>query len=262
MTTPKQIRKDILTMGWKSKASHLGSALSLVEILYALYFQTANFSKEKVHDPERDKIILSKGHGSVALYSVLNRLGIISDEDIESYSQNGGRLPCHIDMTSAEGLEASAGSLGHGAGIGVGMALANKMDARTGRIFVIVGDGEIQEGSVWEAVALASTQKLDNFTLIVDFNGIQASDFSNKTIDQRNLSERLTAFGFDACDVDGHDVDALTAAFKKRSDKPTAIVAHTVKGKGVSFMENTVQSHYTKLTDKLCEKALADVEGM
>ena len=106
MTTPKQIRKDILTMGWKSKSSHLGSALSLVEILYALYFRVANFSKENFNDENRDKIILSKGHGSVALYSVLNRLGIISDEEIESYSQNGGKLPCHIDMTSAKGLEA------------------------------------------------------------------------------------------------------------------------------------------------------------
>lgn len=262
MTTPKQIRKDILKMGWKSKASHLGSALSLVEILYALYFKTAHFSKENINDPNRDKIILSKGHGSAALYSVLNRLGIISDEQIETYSQNGGKLPCHIDMTTAPGLEASAGSLGHGAGIGVGMALANKMDGKNGRIFVIVGDGEIQEGSVWEAIAYASTKKLNNFTLIVDFNGIQASSFSNETINQQNLSTRLEAFGFDAYDVDGHNIDALTEALKKTTDKPTAIVAHTIKGKGISFMENTIQSHYTKLTDDLYEKALIEVEGM
>ena len=262
MTTPKEIRKEILEMGYKSKASHLGSALSLVEILYTVYFKTANYSKENMTDPERDKIILSKGHGSAALYAVLHKKGILTDEEISSYCMNGGLLPCHIDMHTARGFEASAGALGHGIGIAVGLALADKMNGRSSKVFTIIGDGESQEGSVWEAAELASTLKLKNLTVIVDFNEIQASGFSNQIIDQRNLSERFKAFGFEAFDVNGHDVDALERVLKLSSDKPKAVIAHTVKGKGVSFMEGTVQSHYTKLNDELFAQAIKDVEGM
>ena len=262
MTTPNEIRKEILEMGLRSKAAHLGSALSLVDILYTLYYKVANISKDNIDAPDRDKIILSKGHGSAALYSVLHQKGIISDEAILKYSVNDGKLPCHIDMTTAKGLEASAGSLGHGIGIGVGMALANKMDKRQGNIYVVIGDGEAQEGSVWEAAEVASTLGLSNLTVIVDFNEIQASGFTNKVVDERNLSERFKAFGFEAADVDGHDVTALEQAMKAKSNKPKAIVAHTIKGKGVSFMEGTLQSHYVKLNDELFEKAMSDLKGM
>ena len=260
-TSPKEIRKEIIKMGWKSKASHLGSALSLVEILYVLYFKTANYSRENMDSPDRDKIILSKGHGSAALYSVLHKKGIISDEGIESYSVNGGKLPCHIDMYSAKGLEASAGALGHGIGIAAGMALADKMDGRKTQTYAIIGDGEAQEGSVWEAAELVSAKGIKNFTVIVDFNDIQASGFSNEIIDQRNLSERFRAFGFDAYDINGHDCVELEKTLKLPHDKPKAIIAHTVKGKGVSFMENTVKSHYVRLDDVLYEKAMSDIEN-
>lgn len=260
-TSPKEIRKEIIRMGYKSKASHLGSALSLVEILYVLYFKTANYNKENMDSPDRDKIVLSKGHGSAALYSVLHKKGIISDEEIDSYSVNGGRLPCHIDMHSAKGLEASAGALGHGIGIAEGFALADKMDGRKTQVYAIIGDGEAQEGSVWEAAELASTRHLDNFTVIVDFNDIQASGFSNKIIDQRNLVERFKAFGWDAYDINGHDCEALEKTLKLPHDRPKAIIAHTVKGKGISFMEGTVKSHYVRLDDSLYEKAMSDIEN-
>lgn len=265
MTSPKEIRKEILKMGLASKAAHLGSALSLVEILYTLYFKVANYDKENMHSPDRDKIILSKGHGSAALYAVLNKKGIIPDNAIAKYSINGGVLPCHIDMNAADGLEASAGALGHGIGIAVGMALANKVDKNKGRVYTIIGDGEAQEGSVWEAAELASTRGLDNLTVIVDFNELQASGFSNDIINQKDLSERFRAFGFDAFDVDGHNVEELEKVLKapcSRAGKPKAIVAHTIKGKGVSFMEGTVQSHYTRLNDELYAQAMSDVEGM
>ncbi len=261
MTTPKEIRKEILEMGYRSKAAHLGSALSLVEILYTLYFKVAHYDKENYHSPERDKIVLSKGHGSAALYAILHKKGIISDEAINKYSINGGILPCHIDMNAADGLEASAGALGHGIGIAVGMALAKKMDHLPGHVYTIIGDGEAQEGSVWEAVELAATQNLDNFTVIVDFNEIQASGFSNQIIDQRNLSQRFKAFGFEAYDVDGHDIAELEKTLKIIPHKPKALVAHTIKGKGVKFMEGTVQSHYTRLNDELYAQALAELEA-
>lgn len=260
-TSPKEIRKEILRMGWKSKASHLGSALSLTEILYVLYFKIANYDKENMSSPDRDKIILSKGHGSAALYSVLHGKGIISDEEINSYAVNGGKLPCHIDMFSAKGLEASAGALGHGIGIAAGMALADKMDGRNTQVYAIIGDGEAQEGSVWEAAELISSKKINNFTVIVDFNDIQASGFSNEIIDQRNLSERFTSFGFESYDIDGHDCEMLEKILKMPHGKPKAVIAHTVKGKGVSFMEGTVKSHYIKLDDELYKKALLDIEN-
>ena len=260
MLPTTEIRKEILEMGYRSKASHLVSALSLVEILYTLYFKVANYNKDNYQSPDRDKIVLSKGHGSAALYAVLHKKGIISDDAINHYSINGGILPCHIDMTAAPGLEASAGALGHGIGIAVGLAMAKKMDHIKGHVYTIIGDGEAQEGSVWEAAELASTQHLDNFTVIVDFNEIQASGFSNKIIDQRNLSERFKAFGFDAYDVDGHNVEELEKALKIKSDKPKAIVAHTVKGRGVKFMAGTVHSHYVRLNDELYAQALAELE--
>ncbi len=263
MTSPKEIRKEILKMGLASKAAHLGSALSLVEILYTLYFKVANYGKENMSSPDRDKIILSKGHGSAALYAVLNKKGIIPDNAIAKYSVNGGVLPCHIDMNAADGLEASAGALGHGIGIAVGMALANKVDRNKGHVYTIIGDGEAQEGSVWEAAELASTRGLDNLTVIVDFNELQASGFSNDIINQKDLSERFRAFGFDAVDVDGHNVEELEKSLKApRIGRPKAIVAHTIKGKGISFMEGTVQSHYTRLNDELYAQAMADVEDM
>lgn len=265
MTSSKEIRKEILKMGLASKAAHLGSALSLVEILYTLYFKVANYGKENMHSPDRDKIILSKGHGSAALYAVLNKKSIIPNDAIEKYSVNGGILPCHIDMNAADGFEASAGALGHGIGIAVGMALANKVDKNKGRVYTIIGDGEAQEGSVWEAAELASTRGLDNLTVIVDFNELQASGFSNDIINQKDLSERFRAFGFDAVDVDGHNVEELEKALKapcSLAGRPKAIIAHTIKGKGVSFMEGTVQSHYTRLNDELYAQAMADVEKM
>lgn len=259
MVTTKQIRKDIINMAYRAKSAHIGSALSLVEILHTLYFKVANFSAENYRSPDRDKIILSKGHGSAALYSVLHHKGLIPAEDLEYYSVNGGRLPCHIDMATAKGLEASTGSLAHGLGIGVGMAMSDRMNEINARVYVIIGDGEAQEGSIWEAVELAATLKLNNLTVIVDFNEFQAS--GGNVIEQQNLAERFAAFGFEAYDINGHDENELERVLKISAEKPKAVIARTLKGKGVSFMENTLKSHYTKLDDDLYQRAIQDIEG-
>lgn len=258
--TPTSIRKEIIQMGYAAKASHLGSALSLVEILYCLYDKYCNLDASNLNNSHRDKIILSKGHGSAALYAVLHQKGIITDEAISRYSINDGILPCHIDMTSAPGLEASAGSLGHGMGIAVGLAIANKLKKINSQVIAIIGDGESQEGSIWEAAELASTFKLQNFTVIVDYNKFQASGETNKIINLSNLSERFRSFGFLAVDVDGHSVEQILDALKTPSvNKPKAIIAHTIKGKGISFLENTLASHYTKLNDELFNIALSEL---
>lgn len=259
MTVLDEVRKTIVEMAHSSKASHVGSALSVVEILYALYFKVTNISKSNVSSLNRDKVILSKGHGSAALYSILYHKEILSKEQIKAYSVDGGCLPCHIDMNAAKGLDASTGALGHGLGIGVGMAIANRIDSKSNHVYVIIGDGEAQEGSVWEAVALAGSMKLDNITVIVDYNGFQASGKSNDVINQSNLSERFKSFGFDAFEVDGHNVDGLAKVFNCRSSLPKAVIAHTKKGKGLSFMEDTLESHYMKITDELFAKAMSEL---
>jgi len=256
----KEIRKMIVKAANKSKASHVGSALSVVEILEALYFKVANISKENYNKPDRDRIILSKGHGSLALYCTLALKGIIPMEFLDKYSVDDGKLPCHIDMNCAAGLEASTGSLGHGCGLAEGFALSNRMKHISARIFVIVGDGEFQEGSVLEALNSIGSLKLNEITVILDNNRFQGSAATSNVVDTGNYEKIFTAFNFDVCSVDGHNVDALVSALNKNTDKPKAVIANTLKGKGISFMENTLQSHYMKVDDEKLKVALGELE--
>lgn len=260
-STIKNIRHKLIECAYKSNAGHIGSALSCVEILYSLYFNVANISKNNIYDENRDRIILSKGHGSLALYLMLAYKGIIPMNYLDKYLSNGGKLPCHIDMQSAPGLEASTGSLGHGLGLGEGFALANKMRHNNARIFVIMGDGEMQEGSVWEALNSISTLKLNNLVVIIDNNQFQASAATKDVTNAQNLKERLTSFGYHATEVDGHDVKVLSNAFQKRNEQPIAVIANTIKGKGCLFMENSLESHYIKIDHDRYKKYINSEEA-
>lgn len=256
----KEIKQTLVKMVHRANVSHIGSAMSVLDILYILYFKTANISNLNIKDPDRDIVILSKGHASAALYSVLYHRGFISKEMIENYSIDNGSLPCHIDKEKSPFFEVSAGSLGHGLSIGAGMALAKKINKNTGRVFVICGDGECNEGSVWEAVMFASSQKLNNLTFIVDFNKLQGFGATNSVINQNNLKERLLTFGFDAYSIDGHNHKEIENALQYKSERPIAIIADTIKGNGVSFMENKLEWHYKSPNDEQLEIALKEIE--
>lgn len=257
----KEIKKTMLNMVYKANVSHIGSALSVVDILYSLYFNTVNISKKNIQDLNRDIILLSKGHASVALYSILYHKGLIDKVLIDNYALDNGKLPCHIDKEKSPFFEASTGSLGHGASIAAGMALAKKISDYSGHVYVICSDGECNEGSLWEAVMFAATHHLNNLTVIVDCNGLQAFGATSLVINQDNLSERFTAFGFDSFNIDGHNFDAIRVALTKRGEKPIAVIAHTIKGKGVSFMENKIEWHYKSPNNEQLNIALQEIEA-
>lgn len=250
-----EIRKNILKMVHYSHASHIGSALSVVDILYVLYSRITDITKQNISYIDRDKVILSKGHASVALYSVLAYMGLLEEERLDQYYIDGGTLPGHLDKDSAEGIDCSTGSLGHGASIGIGMALALPKQ----RVFVIMGDGECNEGSVWEAIIFSGKHRLPNLTFVIDNNNLQGLGWVNEIADYSKLSDTLKNFGLDAYDVDGHDLDALETVFNKTSIKTKAVIAHTVKGNGVSYMENEFKWHYKSPNDSEFAIALEEL---
>lgn len=253
----KNIRKSILDMMYTSRSSHIGSCFSIVEILYTLYFRILRIKGTNFNLTVDDKFILSKAHGSVALYATLSERGFFDKKKLEEYYVDGGSLPGHLDMKSASGIECSGGSLGHGLSIGIGMAIANQKS----NVYVLLGDGECNEGSVWEAAMLASHLRLANLTAIIDYNKLQGFGETNEVINQRNLHERWSAFGWNAIEVNGHNVDELERELKRPSDKPKAIIAHTVKGKGVSFMENKLEWHYKSPNKDEYLLARSELEG-
>jgi len=253
----KDMRRDIFRMMHYSKSSHIGGCLSCLETLYALYFKVMDCALIKARSPDRDVFILSKGHCSAALYVTLARAGFFPRSLLDGYYINGGILPGHLDMSATTGVECSAGSLGHGASIGLGMAIAKERDGRGGRVYVLMGDGECNEGSVWEAVMLAATLKQKNYTLIVDFNHLQG--MGRDVIDQSNLGERFAAFGFQVLEADGHDAAALASALSDRRG-PLAVIARTVKGRGVSFTEDRLEWHYKSPNDEQLALALRELQ--
>lgn len=244
--TIKKIRISVLEMITRARSSHIGSAFSIIEILYLLYFHILKIDHLNPSMEERDRFILSKAHASSALYATLAHRGFFPLELLDTYMLNNGALPAHLDMTVAPGLEISAGSLGHGLPIGLGMAIAanKKAGKNSSKVFVLISDGELNEGSVWEAIMLAASLKLSQLKLIVDYNKIQSFGLTNEIIDQTNMAERFRAFGWEAIEVHGHDLNQIYQALNSVSDKPLAIVANTVKGCGVSFMENKLAWHY------------------
>lgn len=253
-----QMRKRILGLALKSGASgaHLGGSLSLVEILTALY-EEANISK----DEHRDRVILSKGHGALALYTVLEKKGVMTPELVDTFETNGTHLFAHASRDVEHGIEFSGGSLGLGVSYAIGVALACKTKGLGNHVYVIVGDGECNEGIFWEAMMTAHKFALDNLTVIVDNNGLQADGFTKEILDLSPMEDKFTAFGFQSVVVDGHDLVALSKALTIREpEKPVAIVANTIKGKGVSFMENEAAWHHGVLNQKKYDSAMAELE--
>lgn len=261
MDSIKDIRQTLIKMIHRANVSHIGSALSVVDILYVLYFRIANISQNNLKDSNRDIIILSKAHASVALYAVLYHKGYLTKEMIKNYALDNGSLPCHIDKDKSPFFEVSTGSLGHGSSLGVGFALAKKMDNKLGRVFVVCGDGECNEGSIWESLMFASTHNLNNFIFIVDFNKLQGFGRTNEVINQQNIAKRIATFGFETHIVDGHNIEQLTSILSKNSNKPMAIIANTTKGKGVSFMEDKLEWHYKSPNEEQLKIALLDIES-
>lgn len=243
----KGIRRDILNMIYRAKAPHIGSSLSIVEILVALYFRCLSTSPDRVEDENRDIFILSKGHGCPALYSTLAHRGFFSPSVLNGFGINGGTLELHPTRDIKRGVEVSTGSLGHGLSIGAGMALAKKYDKLSRKVFTLLSDGELNEGSVWEAAMFASHHKLDNLIAIVDYNKIQALGRTREVVNLEPLGGKWRSFGWEVEEIDGHNFEQIINTVERipfQQQKPSVIIAHTIKGKGVSFMENELLWHY------------------
>jgi len=242
-----KLRKEIFLAAYSAGVGHLASAFSAVEIIYTLYLE--GILKYNAANPNwdgRDYFILSKGHGSLALYTVLCQAGFFPKTWLEKFCRPDGILGGEPHTIEIPGVEASTGSLGHGLSIGVGMALALKSDSKPNKVYVLAGDGECQEGSVWEAVMSAAAFNLDNLTMIIDYNHIQKMDFIKKIIGTDDLAEKLSSFGWNIKRVDGHDTEALKFAFTSawETGKPRCLMAETIKGKGLSLMENNPAWHW------------------
>ncbi len=240
------VRKGIIEEVYSAKSGHPGGALSIADILTVLYFNQMNIDEKKPNDPNRDRLVLSKGHASAALYSVLAEKGYFDKELLKTFRKIDGELQGHPEMKHIPGVDMTTGSLGQGLSAAVGMAIASKMDNAGCKIYCIVGDGEIEEGQIWEAAMAASKNKLDNLCVILDNNNLQIDGEIEKVGGMNNITEKFISFGFNTINIDGHNmdsiIDAVTTA-KQTKGKPTIIIAKTIKGKGVSFMENQASWH-------------------
>jgi transketolase len=255
-----RIRKSSLKMVHRAKASHIASALSITDILAVLYGEIMRFDPVDQNYGARDRFILSKGHACIAVYSTLAEVGLIPREQLETYGDDFSWLMNHISH-KVNGVEFSTGSLGHGLPFGVGKALAAKARDETWRTFVLLSDGEMDEGANWEALMFAAHHKLSNMTAIIDYNKLQSLDSVENTLGLEPLIDKLKAFGCSTHEIDGHDHQLIAEALlHPANEKPTAIVAHTTKGKGVSFMENRVEWHYKNPNDEQLEMALTELE--
>jgi len=240
-----EIRKIVLRLIHETCSPHIGSSLSCVEILIALYFRLLDVSPRSAKDPNRDRFILSKGHACPTLYAVLYKKNFLSQADLDGFAQDGGALEHHPAMDLSRGIEISTGSLGHGLNMGTGMALAARIDGRSYRVFVLMSDGELNEGSNWEAIMFAGHHKLTNLIALVDANKIQALGRTKEVLDLEPFGPKWSSFGWHVQEIDGHDFEQIFGAFENLSStRPNVIILHTVKGKGVSFMEDRLLWHY------------------
>ena len=254
----QEVRRLVIEVACKSKSAHVSSSLSCVDLLVSLYFHQLRI-KEKDWD-NRDIFVLSKAHAAMALYATLTAKGFISKEDFEQYFQNDGTLPAHLDRFSHKAIEVSCGSLGHGFNMALGMAYGYLLKKDKRKVYVLIGDGESQEGSIWEGAMFASKLGIDNLTAIVDYNDLQGYGCPTKICSFEPVLDKWKAFGWQPYKVDGHNFKEIVSAFKKpHHGKPKVIVAKTIKGKGVSFMENEMKWHYYVVTDELREKALKEL---
>jgi transketolase len=255
------LRLKILEMAHRSGSPHVGSCLSCIDAIFYLYAEVLNFNPD---DPEwdgRDYFILSKGHAAMALYVTLAESGIIPEKLLQGYMQDNGTLPAHLDRFSCPGIEVSAGSLGHGLPMAVGIAHGMKLSGRRSRIFALIGDGESQEGSIWEAAMLAPKLRLDNLTVLVDFNNLQGFGRPCELVQFEPLQAKWQAFGWQAVLADGHRLESLRTAFNTAlaASHPAVVVLKTIKGKGVSFMEDELKWHYFAVGDEHIRQARAEL---
>ena len=261
--TANQVRKGIVTAVHSAKAGHPGGSLSAADIYTFLYFEEMNIDPKDPDKADRDRFVLSKGHTAPGLYSALAYRGFFKVEDLKTLRKLGSFLQGHPCMQHIPGVDMSSGSLGQGISAAVGMALGGKIDKKDFRVYTLLGDGEIEEGQVWEAAMFAGAKKLDNLVVIVDNNGLQIDGPVSEVNDPNPIDKKFEAFNFHVINVDAHDFDALRKAFKEARDTkgmPTAIVAHSLKGKGVSFMEGQVGWHGKAPNDEEYETAMKDLE--
>lgn len=241
------LRKVLFKTLYKGKGGHYGASLSVIEILTALYFgEVMNYDCLNPQDPDRDRFILSKGHGAAALYVTLNKAGYFSETILSTYGKPDTELGTLLKRNVNLGIEATTGSLGHGFGFAGGIALAGKLNRKNYRVFTLIGDGECQEGSIWESALFASHNNLGNLIAIIDYNRLQAIDRLDKIIQMEPMAEKWKTFGWDVAEVDGHNISELIEVLGKPCDKegkPRAVIAHTTKGKGIRFMENSAMWH-------------------
>ncbi|MEW6368791.1 MAG: transketolase [Acidobacteriota bacterium] len=244
----RRLRVSIIENSHRSQTPHLGSCLSCVDILVSLYYRSLRIDPRNPRDPDRDRFILSKGHAAPALFHVLALKGFFPESMLQAYGEDGSVFGAHPPTPEQlPGVEAATGSLGHGLSLGLGMALAARIQRRCHNVYALLSDGECNEGAVWEAAMLAAAQRAERLCVIVDFNGWQATDRSREVMALEPLTSKWRSFGWDACEVDGHDIQSLTDVLGRvpnGTGRPMAVVAHTVKGKGVSFMEDDNNWHY------------------
>jgi transketolase len=262
-TIAKRVRRDIIEMIGAAGSGHPGGSLSAVEIVVQLYFDFMRIDPKNPKWPLRDRFILSKGHAAPVLYSAMAEAGITPKDQLNTLRKLGSIYQGHPDVRFLPALEASTGSLGEGLSLGLGMGLADRLDGRPNRTYVMLGDGEIQEGQVWESAMSGPFHKLDNVVAIVDYNGIQLDGFVKDIMDVAPLADKWRAFNWHTIEINGHDFPAIRQALEEAQatkGKPTCIVAHTIKGKGVSFMENNPKFHGTAPTPAEVQLALQELQ--
>ena len=261
--TANEVRKGIITAVYNAKSGHPGGSLSAADIYTYLYFEEMNIDPENPKKADRDRLVVSKGHTSPGYYSALAHRGFFPVEDLKTFRHVGSYLQGHPDMKHIPGVDMSSGSLGQGISAAVGMAISAKLSGDDYRVYTLVGDGEIQEGQVWEASMLAGHRKLDNLVVIVDNNNLQIDGTIEEVNSPYPIDKKFEAFNFRVINVDGHDFDSLRAAFKEAKETkgmPTAIIAKTVKGKGVSYMENQVSWHGSAPNEEQYKVAMEELE--
>jgi transketolase len=256
----REVRKSILKLIRETGSPHIGPSLSIVEILVALYYEFLNVSPESINDLDRDRFILSKGHACASLYAVLAERGYFKPEDLDGFAISDGIFEQHPNIDCDRGIEVSSGALGHGLSIGAGMALASKIRGHFYKTVVLLSDGELNEGTVWEAVMFAAQHKLDNLLALVDANQMQALGFTRDILDLHPLKEKWEAFGWHAQDIDGHDFEEILNALDGiETGRPNVIILNTIKGKGISFMENDILWHYRAPDEDEYRRALEEL---
>ena len=259
----KKLRRHVITMIATAGSGHPGGSLSAADIITALYFRILRYDPGNPDWSDRDRFILSKGHAAPILYAALAEAGYFPTTELSTLRKLDSRLQGHADRKFTPGVEMSAGSLGMGLSFGIGIALAARLDSRTYRTYVLLSDGECEEGQTWEAALSAAHFKLDNLTAIVDYNGIQLSGWTCDIMNVEPFAQKWQAFGWRTIDIDGHDFDQILSAWQRSEEtrsKPTVIIAHTIKGKGVSFMENNVAFHGKAPTSEEAGRALKELE--